>query len=153
LHTYGPQVDRIITKALKLLPTLDSTTTDTVVDFYDRLQKSASGLVIAILPFDAIMLSNGFEGLCVPTLGVYCYQLMSKVLMELLPCLIPGGLSPEINAVLASVWYKSNNGYGYLWRVLELTMPGFDPVVPIQTPSWSNADDILRFAQAYLLHF
>jgi hypothetical protein len=69
-HTYGPQVDRIITKSPKLLPTLDSTTTDTVVDFYDRLQESASGLVIAILPFDAIMLSNGFEVLCVPALGV-----------------------------------------------------------------------------------
>jgi hypothetical protein len=103
LHTYGPQVNRIITKSLKLLPTLDSTTTDMVVDFYDRLQESASGLVIAILPFDAIMLSNGFKGRCVPALGVYHYQLMSKTLMELLPCLIPGGLSPEINAVLASV--------------------------------------------------
>jgi hypothetical protein len=81
------------------------------------------------------MLSNGFEGLCVPALGIYCYQLMSKALMELLPCLILGGLSSEINTVLASIWYKSNNGYDYLWRVLELNVPGFDPVVPIQTLS------------------
>jgi hypothetical protein len=124
-----------------------------VVDFYDCLQESASGLTIAILLFDAIMLSNGFEGLCVPALGVYCYQLMSKALMELLPRLIPGGLSPEINAVLTSIRYKSNNGYHYLWRALEFTIPGFDPVVPIQIPSWSNADNIFGFAQAYLLHF
>jgi hypothetical protein len=99
------------------------------------------------------MLSNGFKGLCVPTLGIYCYQLMSKALLELIPCLIPGGLSPEINAVLASVHYESNNGYNYLWRVLELTVPGFGPVVPIQIPSCSNADNIFGFAQVYLLHF
>jgi hypothetical protein len=73
--------------------------------------------------------------------------------MELLPCLIPGGLSPEINAVLASDRYKLNNGYDYLWRVLELTIPRFDPVVPIQNLSWSNTDVIFGFAQAYLLHF
>jgi hypothetical protein len=78
---------------------------------------------------------------------------MSKALMELLPRLIPGSLSPEINAVLTSVRYESNNGYNYLWRVLKLIVPGFDPVVPIQIPSWLNADDIFGFTQAYLLHF
>jgi hypothetical protein len=73
--------------------------------------------------------------------------------MELLPRLVPGTLSPQINAALSSVCYESNNGYDYLWRVLELTVPGFDPVVPIHIPSWSNADDIFSFAQSYLLYF
>jgi hypothetical protein len=152
-HTFGPQVDRIITKSLKLLPTLASLTTENVVDFYDRLQESTTGLIIAIMPFDAIMLTNRFEGLCVPALGVRRYQLMSRALMELLPRLIPGTLSPQINAALSSVRYESNNGYDYLWRVLELTVPGFDPVVPIQTPFWSNADNVFSFAQSYLLYF
>ena len=40
-----------------------------------------------------------------------------------------------------------------MWRILELTVPGFDPVVPIQIPSWSNADDVFSFAQSYLLYF
>ena len=36
---------------------------------------------------------------------------------------------------------------------MELTVPGFDPVVPIQIPTWSNADDVFSFAQTYLLYF
>jgi hypothetical protein len=147
-HTFGPQVDRIITKSLKLLPSLASLTTENVVDFYDCLQESTTGLIIAILPFDAIMLTNRFEGLCVPALGIRRYQLMSRALMELLPRLIPGTLSPQINAALSSVRYESNNRYDYLWRVLELTVPGFDPVVPIQIPNWSNAEDVFSFAQS-----
>jgi hypothetical protein len=99
-----------------------------------------------------VLLSNRFEGLCVPG-GIYRYQLMSKALMDLLPCLIPGSLSPQINAALTSVRYESNNGYDYLWRILELTVPEFDPVVSIQVPHWSNSDDIFSFAQVYLLHF
>jgi hypothetical protein len=109
-HTCGPQIDCIVTKSLKLLPTLDSTTTETVVDFYDRLRESATGLTIMIMPFDTVMLLNRFEGLCIPGLGVNRYHLMSKALIELLPHLIPGNLSPQINAALASVRYKSNNG-------------------------------------------
>jgi hypothetical protein len=50
--------------------------------------------------------------------------------MDFLPRLIPGSLSLQFNVTLASVRYKSNNGYDYLWRVLELTVPGFDPVIP-----------------------
>jgi hypothetical protein len=110
MHTYGPQVDCIVTKSLKLLPTLDSATTETMVDFYDRLQESATGLAIAIMPFDTVMIRNGLEGLCVPGLGINKYHVMSKALMELLPRLISGNLSPQINAALASVRSESGNG-------------------------------------------
>jgi hypothetical protein len=58
LHTFGSQINQIITKSLKLLPTLDSTRTDSVVDFFVRLQESTTGLIIAIMPFNAFMLSN-----------------------------------------------------------------------------------------------
>jgi hypothetical protein len=78
---------------------------------------------------------------------------MCKALMELLPWLIPGSISPHVNATLALVRYKSNNGYNYLWRVLDLTVPGFDPTVPIQAPIWSDVEDIFHFAQAFLLFF
>jgi hypothetical protein len=105
-HTCGPQIDLIVTKSLKLLPTLDLTTSDMVVDFYDRLQESTTGLTIAMMPFDTVMLSNQFEGLCIPGLGINHYHLMSKALMELLPCLIPGSFSPQINAALALVQYE-----------------------------------------------
>jgi len=78
---------------------------------------------------------------------------MSKGFMELLPWLIPVTLSPQVSATLAAVRYESNNGYDYLWRVLELAVPGFDPTVSITIPSWDTADDIFHFAQAYLLYF
>ena len=127
--------------------------TENVFDFYDRLQESTTALVIALMPFDAIMLTNRFKGFCVPALGIRRYQLMGRALMELFPRLIPDSLSPQINAVLSSIRYESNNGYDYLWHVIELTVPGFDPVVPIQIPAWSNADDVFSFAQMYLLYF
>jgi hypothetical protein len=51
------------------------------------------------------------------------------------------------------VRYETGNGYDYLWQVLELTIPGFDPTVPIQAPLWSEVEDIFQFAQDYLLFF
>ncbi len=73
--------------------------------------------------------------------------------MNLLPRLIPGSFSPQINAALYLVHYESNNGYEYLWRVLELLVPDFNLIIPIQIPVWTNSSDIFRFAQAYLLYF
>jgi hypothetical protein len=78
---------------------------------------------------------------------------MSKALMEILPWLIPGSTSSQINAALPLVCYESGNGYNYLWRVLELTVPGFDPVISIQIPVWTGVDDIFSFAQEFLLYF
>jgi hypothetical protein len=152
-HTSGPQVDKIIQKSLSVFPRLESTKVDDVVDFYDRLQEVGLCYVIAILPFDAIVLPHGFEGLCPPGLGLVKYAAMSKALMELVPRLVPTNLSPQINATLELVRFESNNGYDYLWRVLELTVPSFDPTIPIRVPTWSDADDIFHFAQAFLLFF
>ena len=152
-NTFGPQVNRIIQKSLKLFPVLDSTSTSDMVDFYDRLQETAADHLIALMPFDAILLRFGFEGLCVPGLGVTKYARMGKALMELLPRLIPGSLSPQVNAALYSVRYESNNGYDYLWRILELAVPGFDPIVTVQLPVWADCGDIFHFAQEYILYF
>ena len=152
-HTFGPQVHRILQKSLPLFPKLESTGTAEVVEFYDRFQETAADHLIALIPFDAVLLRSGFEGLCVPGLGVSRYARMGKALMDLLPRLIPGSLSPQINAALYSVRYESNNGYDYLWRVLELTVPGFDPIIPIHTPKWADYEDVFQFAQAYLLYF
>ncbi len=73
--------------------------------------------------------------------------------MNFLPRLIPRTLSLHVNATLAAVRNESNNGYNYLWRVLDLTVPGFDPVIPIQTLQWLDCDNIFQFSQAYLLYF
>jgi hypothetical protein len=84
-NTSKPQVDCILQKSLKLFPALDSTSTNDVVDFYDRLHEVSSSHLIAIMPFDAVMLCNHFEGLYVPGLGVMQYAAMGEALMELLP--------------------------------------------------------------------
>jgi hypothetical protein len=105
------------------------------------------------MPFDSIMLKNRYKGLCIPGLGTQCYADSSRALMDFLLHLIPGSLSSWINATLAAVCCKTNNGYDYLWRVLKLMVPGFDPVVAILTPQWAEYDDIFQFSQAYLLYF
>jgi hypothetical protein len=52
----GPQVDRILQKSLSVFPCLDSTATGDVVTFYDRLQEISMNHLLALMPFDAIML-------------------------------------------------------------------------------------------------
>jgi hypothetical protein len=152
-NTYGPQVDRILLKSFKLFPQLDSLGTADVVNFYDRFQELSPMHLMAIMPFDSIMLKNRYEGLCIPGLGTRRYADSSRALMDFLPHLIPGSLSSRINATLAVVRCKTNNGYDYFWRVLKLTVPGFDPVVAILTPQWAEYDNIFQFSQAYLLYF
>jgi hypothetical protein len=133
-NSMGPQVDRILQKSLSVFPRLTSTDTGNVITFYDWLQELSMNHLLALMPFDAIMLQYWFEGLCPPGLGLTRYGAMCKALMELLSWLIPGSTSPQINAALALVCYESGNGYDYLWRVLELTVLGFDPATAIPVP-------------------
>jgi hypothetical protein len=85
-----------------------------VVSFYDRLQEVSMGFVLALMPFNAIVLANRFKGLCPPGLGLLRYAAMCKAFKELLPYLAPGSLSPQLSGVLTLVRYESNNGYDYL---------------------------------------
>jgi hypothetical protein len=63
----GPQVNRILQKSLQLFPTLESTATADAVEFYERLQETASDHLLALMPFDAIMLwQDGFKDTSVP---------------------------------------------------------------------------------------
>ncbi len=152
-HTSGPQVDKILQKSLTVLPKSESLRVEDVVTFYNRLQEISMCYVLALVPFNAIVLPAQFEGLCPPGLGLIQYTAMCKAFMKLLPWLSSGSLSPQISGVLASVCSKSNNGYDYLWWVLAITMPGFGPTVPIEVPAWSHADNIFYFAKSFLLYF
>jgi hypothetical protein len=152
-HTTGPQIDRILQESLAIFPRLESTTTANVVTFYNQLQEVGLNHLLALMPFDAIMLQYHFKGLCPPGLGLTKYSAMSKGLMEVLPWLIPGSTSLQINAALALVCYESGNKYDNLWCIMELTIPGFDPVIPFQDPIWTGVDNVFSFAQEYLLYF
>ena len=152
-NTSGPQVDRFLLKSCKLFPTLKSLATEDVVGFYDRFQELSTSHLLALMPFDSIVLKNRYEGLFIPGLGTRRYADCGRAMMDFLPRLIPGTLSSRMDATLAAVRSESNNGYDYLWRVLELYVPGFDPVVPIHPPQWADSNDMFHFAQAYLLFF
>ncbi len=93
------------------------------VDFYDRFQELSPSHLLAVMPFDGIVLKNRFEGLCIPGLGTHCYAECSRALTDFLPRLIPGTLSLRINTTLTVVRNESNNDFNYLWRVLELLCP------------------------------
>jgi hypothetical protein len=134
VHTMGPQVSTILSKHIKVFPKVDSLGVEEVVAFYDRLQEVGSNYVIALMPFNAIVLSTRFEGLCPLGLGLLRYAAMSKALLELLPWLIPATLSPQVGTAISSIRYETGNGYDFLWHLLELTVPGFDPTIPIQAP-------------------
>jgi hypothetical protein len=152
-NTYGPQIDHILLKSFKLFPVLESMATEDIMHFYDRLFELFTNHLLALMPFDAIVLKNWYEGLCIPGLGTRRYADMSRAWMDFLPRLVPGTLSSQINATLMAVQCETNNGYDYLWRVLKLTVPGFDPMVTILVPQWHDSEDIFQFSQAYLLYF
>jgi hypothetical protein len=127
-NTYSPQVNRILLKSFKLFQQLDLTATDDVMNFYSHLQELLTSHLLVTMPFDG--------------LGTQRYSDLSQTLMNFLPRLIPRSLSSCINATLIAVQNESNNGYNYLWRVLELAVPGFDPVISIQTPQWLDCNNI-----------
>jgi hypothetical protein len=66
------------------------------------------------MPFDAIYILFGFEGLCPPGLGTDHYVEVSLALMDLLPCLLPVKSIPCISATVVAVTMDSNNGYNSL---------------------------------------
>ena len=148
----GPTVEYILEKALVNFPKLRSLDARAAVDFYDKLQKLSAGYLLPLMPFDAIKLSFNFKGLCPPGLGTHRYTEVGSALMDILPRLLPT-TSTEITSAAATVGFESNNGYDLLWRVLELTVPGFDPAVPILPPTWHWDSDMFNFCHAHLLYF
>ena len=151
--TSGPQVYRLIGKQLSILPKLTDTETSTVIDFYDNLHDVTKHFLIATVPFDAIIISQGYHALCIPGLGFDRFQECSKALLELLPHLIDSGMSNNINAALVSVKSTTKCGYDFLWQMLRLTVPGFNPATTAQVPLWQFNSDILEFAKDFLLYF
>jgi hypothetical protein len=143
-QTSGPLVKRILDRGLAVFPKLHSLEVHDAVEFYDKLQELSAAYLLPLMPFDAICLEFNFKGLFIPGLGVDRYAECASALMEILPCLLPTS-SSEISAKVSSVWMESKNGYDLLWRVLELTVAGFDPTLPLEQPRWKWDMDILEF--------
>ena len=85
----GPSVERIMEKAMPLFQKLNGVTMADLVHFYDNFQKTGSIYLLPIMPFDAVNLDLGFEGLCPPGLGVDWYASIVAAIMEVIPRLLP----------------------------------------------------------------
>ena len=148
---WGPQLERIIEKGLPTLPRLSGLAMEDIIEFYDKLQPISALYLLPIVPFDCINVNMGYEALCPPGLGIRRYARIGRVLIEVLPRILPK-LHSQVNTIIAMVRQESNNGYDLLWRILELGVPGFDPSVPIRVPIWKD-DDIFAFAAAFCLYY
>ena len=147
----GPQLDRIIEKGLATFPRLVSIDVESIIDFYDKFQQTSQLYLLPIIPFDCINMTMGYEGLCPPGLGLHKYARIGKVLLEVIPRILPK-LNSQVTTLVTMVRIESGNGYDLLWRVLELGVPGFDPAIPVRIPTW-NGDDIFEFANSFMLYY
>ncbi len=147
----GPSVERILEKGLPVFPTLTLLAVNATVEFYDKFQKTSVLFLLPLMAFDAVNLRMGFEALCPPGLGLPGYAKIAIALMEILPPLLPNNDS-QIASLITVVRAESGNGYDLLWRVLELTVPGFDPATKVSAPVWMG-EDIFDFCLAFVLYF
>ena len=69
--------------------------------------------------------------------------------MEILPKILPRS-NTQINLIANMVRMDSGNGYDLMWHVLELSVPGFDPAIPVKFPCWGNND---TFDLSFTLYF
>ncbi len=134
------------------LPTLTGLDVVDTVKFYDGLQKILMWYLLPLMPFDSICLAFDFEGQCPPGLGTVCYLAIASAWMDVLPWLLPQKES-EVELAIFSVSVESKNGLDLLWRILELAVPGFKSMNPIQVPTWTPHSDILSFCRDHLLYF
>ena len=110
----GPSIDRILEKSLE--GWINFRTSPIPTSFHScPLMPSVWGITLSF----------------VPGLGVQWYHKCAMAMFELLPRLLPTSNS-EICAKLSSACVESKNGYDLSWHVLELTVPAFDPTVPLK---------------------
>ena len=89
IHLHRKTLERIMEKAMPLFQKLNGVTMADLVHFYDNFQKTGSIYLLPIMPFDAVNLDLGFEGLCPPGLGVDWYASIVAAIMEVIPRLLP----------------------------------------------------------------
>ena len=150
-HYKGPQLERILEKGLGSFPRLTSMSVTATVEFYDAFHKTTLLYLLPVMPFDCICIKMGFEALCPPGLGLPWYAAIAQVLMELLPRLLPR-MDTQVTSLVNMVCMESGNGYDLLWRVLALSVPGFEPTIQVAIPVWAD-DDVFDFGLSFLLYF
>ena len=139
-------------KAMPLYQKLNGTTMADLVQFYDNIQQMGSVYLLPVMPFDAVNLKLGFEGLCPPGLRVDRYAFIVTAIMAVIPRLVPGHIV-RLTTTIATVRGDSNNGFDLMWQLMALAVPGFVPAQHVLAPVWDNYRDIFHFCHAHVLYF
>jgi hypothetical protein len=106
----GPQINRILEKGLPTLPHLTCLMVSNTVEFYNAFQKTSAIYLLPVMPFNCISFRMGSEALCPPGLGIQRYATIARVLMEILPKILPHS-NTQINSIVNMVRMDSGNGY------------------------------------------
>lgn len=149
-HTKGPQLDKILEKGLASFPRLASVGVESSVKFYDSFQKTALLYLLPVVLFDCISIKMVFEALCLLGLGLPKFASIAGVMMEVLPRLLPR-TDTQVTSLLNMVRMESGNGYDLLWRILALSVPGFDPSIQVKIPVWQDEHFRLRALIPFVL--
>jgi hypothetical protein len=120
-------------KVMPLYKKVVGVTTADLVHFYEVFQKTGSIYLLPFMPFNAVSLKLGFEGLCPPGLGLDRYAAIATALMEVILRLLLAHIA-RLSTIIATVWVDLNNGYDLIWRLLTLAGPGYNSTLHILAP-------------------
>jgi hypothetical protein len=65
---------------------------------------------------------------------------------------VPAGTDLAVKLLTNMVCMESGNGYDLLWRVLSLLVPGFDPTIHINMPTWFDGD-VFKFVHSFHFYY
>ncbi len=96
-----------------MFPWLSTVKVESVMEFYDKLQKTTLVYMLPIMPFDNVSIHMGFKALCPPGLGTLKYAAIARVLLKVLPKLLPK-TNTQINTLITVARMESNNRFDLL---------------------------------------
>jgi hypothetical protein len=143
----GPR-DKDIHDASKF-PTLENCRVDTLVSWYQSLQPRLASYCIGLTPFDGIELSFGYQGLCIPGLGIKRYRPMALALYEILITKLPR----EHQTLLGLFDVGTKDAYHLFWSFFCLTLPIFNTDMELKYPKFADhSGDVEQFARATVIY-
>ena len=96
------------------------------------------------MPFEAITLDRGYEGLSIPGVGYARYTSMARALEQIITAAVTG---TPAEWVLDTAPY---NGYQMIWDLFKVYLPHFNPKKPLPAyPVWADfGGNVTMFAHA-----
>ncbi len=153
-NSFGPQKESILkSTAFSTCLLLDKFDAPSIVNWYKCLTSTCKAFRIGLVPFYTIQFSRQQEGLCIPGLGLERYQDMASALCTAMPvCLAQA--DNRVQAMVAGVETKMQNGYTIVWNLLYRFVPGFNPTNTVNKPTWDGeGGDVIQYAAAFDLYF